>query len=133
MNLFFRRSIILLLFLLQGLSPLVHAHVQTDNGYNGLHIEGISILAGKSCQFASLENIGHTDAVIGMRPAIQQQNLSLTSGSKNNSIGNSYVQHLSIPHLIEKHSHFSFSAFLNKLSIYLSIIAPRAPPVNTVV
>lgn len=82
MSLFFRRSIILLLFLLQGLSPLVHAHahahVHADGGEYGLHIDGVSVLTEKNVQFASLESIGHFDVVIGMRSAIQQKKLPIS-------------------------------------------------------
>ena len=128
MNLFFSRSIIFLLFLLQGLSPLVHAHVQADGGEYGLHIDGISVLAEKNAQFTSLESIGHSDAVIDMRSAVQQKKL-LVSNPDNGVSASApcFVKSL----FIEKLLQFSLPAFQKKLSISLSIIAPRAPPAST--
>lgn len=129
MSLFFRRSIILLLFLLQGLSPLVHAHVHADGGEYGLHIDGVSVLTEKNVQFASLESIGHFDVVIGMRSAIQQKKLPISDLS-DYGVSN-YGQHFTKSHFIEKQTQFWLPVFQKKLSIYLSIIAPRAPPANT--
>ncbi len=129
MSLFFRRSIILLLLLLQGLSPLVHAHVQSDGGEYGLHIDGVSVFAEKDVQFSSLESIGHFDAVIGMRPAIQQKKLSISYFPNYGVSG--YEQHFIKSHVTEKPTQLLEPVFQKKLSIYLSIIAPRAPPANT--
>ncbi len=128
MNLFFHRMIILLLFVLQGLAPLVHAHVQTDCGESGLHIDGISVLTEKYSQFTSLKTIGHSDVVLGMRSAIQHKKLLINDypvkGYRDHS-ARYFIQAL----FIEKQL-FSSSPpiFQNKLSINLSIIAPRAPP-----
>lgn len=128
MNLFFHRTIVLLLLLLQGVSPLVHAHVHADGGESGLHIDGISVLLEKDSQFTSLKTIGHSDAVMGMRSAIQHKTQLINDLPMSGFIGQ-YGHHFIQPYLLEKKVLlYSPPPFQNKLSTYLSIIAPRAPP-----
>lgn len=126
MKLFFHRSIIVLLLLLQGFSPLVHAHVIADGGENGLHIDGISVQADKSPQISSFKSVGHADIVIGMQSAVQQKNLLL----------------IDVPNVSRKADETPFLLpFIEKRIVFFSTIsesnsvvefsstAPRAPPV----
>jgi len=129
MNLFFRQSIIVLLLLLQGLSPLVHAHVQEDTGEYGLHIDGFRALTENSPQFSAFDSIAHTDVVIGMRPAIRQKNL-LSSDLPNTGL-NEATQDFTQAALVEKRLLYDLSVFVIEASIDLSVIAPRAPPFIT--
>jgi len=126
MILFGRQIIILLLLLLQGLSPLVHAHVQVDNGEYGLHIEGVSVQIKENAQFSSIEVIGHVDTVIGMKPAIQHNKLLKTDQPASRR---SFFESLSIHPSVKDDKRF-FCSFigLSGSSVTLSNIAPRAPP-----
>jgi len=126
MNLFFRHFIVILLLLLQGLSPLVHAHVQQDSGEYGLHIDGISVPTQNNLQFSALKSIGHSDVVIGMRSAILQKNF-LETDLPVASVCECTQYILQSP-FKAKQVQFSLLIFQNKPSINLSIIAPRAPP-----
>jgi hypothetical protein len=125
MNLFFRRSIILLLFVLQGFAPLVHAHVQEDGGEYGLHIYGINLAAEKIPQFSSIKAKGHSEVTIGLRSAIQHKNLLINDLPI--SCFTDYTQYSVCPPFKEP-LQFSLLVFQNKPSINLSICSPRAPP-----
>lgn len=125
MNLFFRQSIIVLLLVLQGLSPLVHAHVQEDTGEYGLHVDGFQILTENNPQISAFDSIAHEDVVIGMRSAIQQKNL--LNNMQNTGLdcsGSHYRQ----ADFVEKQLMFCLPELANKRQINLSNIAPRAPP-----
>jgi len=125
MKLFFHQSIILLLLLLQGVTPLVHAHVSGDGSEYGLHIDGISSSVEKSSQLLSFESISHTDIVIGMQAAVQQKNKLFvelpTFGHANH---NKLIKLLVIEN---QPLFFSFVSSLGSVT-YRFISAPRAPP-----
>ncbi len=125
MNLFFQQFIIALLLVLQGFSPLVHAHVEADHSETGLHIEGL-LPTVDSQQHSAMQAAGHADTVIGMCSAIQQKNLLLKSMQdqdvdNNNfcSVSNVYVTH-QIP--------VAQPEWLGIHAISFSELAPRAPP-----
>lgn len=126
MIIFGRQIIILLLLLLQGLSPLVHAHVQVDDGEYGLHIDGISIQIEGNSPLSSIKATGHVDSVIGMKSAIQQKNLLKTDQPASRI---SYFEQLftATSGKDNKRLFCSFIA-LSETSATLSNIAPRAPP-----
>jgi len=125
MKLLFHRSIILLLLLLQGFTPLVHAHVSGDGSEYGLHIDGISSSAEKSPQLSSFDSIGHTDIVIGMPAAVQQKNkLFVEIPSFSHTNHNKLIK----PLVIVKPSLFFSSIFLQRSVADRSSSAPRAPP-----
>jgi len=125
MILFGRQITILLLLLLQGLSPLVHAHVQVDDGEYGLHIEGINVQVKESPHSSSIERIGYIESVIGMKSAIQQKNLLKTDRSASQF---SYFEQLFFATYVNnKRLFFSFIS-LSDSSVILSNSAPRAPP-----
>lgn len=125
MNLVFRQSIIVLLLLLQGLSPLVHAHVQEDTGENGLHIDGFRVLTENGPQLSAFDSIAHADVVIGMRPAIRQK--ILASDLPNTGLNDATQDFIQATFVDKKHLYY-LSLFVIESSIDLSIIAPRAPP-----
>lgn len=131
MNLFLRQFIILLLLLLQGVSPLVHAHVHQDGGINGLHIDvdGFSTLSKQSPQNASLERVDHSGTVIGIRSAIQQKN-QLIKHHPDTGLDLQSL-HFSAPCFIENQLLYRSTVFADTVLINLSTIAPRAPPFST--
>jgi len=125
MKLLFHRSIILLLLLLQGFTPLVHAHVSGDGSEYGLHIDGISSSVGKSSQFSSFDSIGHTDIVIGMPAAVQQKNkLFVEIPSFSHTNHNKLIKRF----VIAKKLFLFSSNSLPRSVVDRSSSAPRAPP-----
>ncbi len=125
MNLYFRRSIILLLFVLQGFAPLVHAHVQEDGGEYGLHIDGIKLATEKIPELSSFKAKGHSEVTIGLRSAIQHKNLLISDLP---IAGFTDYTLYSIHPPFKAPLQFSLLVFQNKPSINLSIVSPRAPP-----
>lgn len=129
MNLQFHRFIILLLLVLQGFTPLVHAHVQmTGSVDEGIHIDGISRTWHEPGDALSLSTTDHSSRVIDMQAAIQQKKL-LLDGELLNPIyfdaGLKFIRLLSINKLIG----FSPPVLFIYPSVSLSAIAPRAPPI----
>jgi len=129
MNLLYRRFIILLLLVLQGFSPLVHAHVQAmDSNDNGIHIDEISRVWHDTGDALSFTNSEHIGTAIDMQAAITQKKL-LLGGELLSAIfidtKAQFIRFFTINKLIG----FSPPVFIVKSSISLSAIAPRAPPV----
>ena len=128
MNLQFHRVIILLLLVLQGFAPFVHAHVQTtDSVSDGIHIDEISRVWQESSDAASLSSRDHSSQVIDMQAAIQQKKLLLEGELLNAVFVDAefkFTQLLCINKLIG----FSPPVLLLKPPVSLSVIAPRAPP-----
>lgn len=125
MKLFFHQSIILLLLLLQGFTPLVHAHVTGDGSEYGLHIDGISSSVEKSPQLSSFESISHTDIVIGMPAAVQQKNKLFVELPFF-----AYVNHNKLIKPLVIENQLLFFSFVSSLGSDTgqSSSAPRAPP-----
>jgi len=119
----------LLLLILQGLSPLVHAHVHEDGGEYGLHIDGLTgqVSQRSELQLSSSEVVGHVHIAINMQPAIQQQNIL-----KANLPTFAFYKHqknFTSPLRIEKQLIFFSVALPNTPSYYLATHSSRAPPV----
>lgn len=129
MNLLYRRFIILLLLVLQGFTPLVHAHVQAmDNSGNGIHIDEISRVwhdAGDALLFSNSEHIG---TAIDMHAAITQKKLLLDGELSNILFVDAKLQFIRLS-VINKLIGFSPPIVIVKPSVSLSAIAPRAPPI----
>lgn len=125
MKLFIHRSIIVLLLLLQGISPLVHAHVNADGRENGLHIDGISAQLDKSRQALSFKSVGHADTVIGMQPTIQQKKILLIDLPDCSEKADEPP--FLLPFIEKRIVFFSTVSQSNSVVVYSSI-APRAPP-----
>ncbi len=131
MNLVFRRFIILLLLLLQGFSPLVHAHVKmVDNGDSGIHIDEISRAWQDVGHDLSLSSVNHTCAAIDMPSAIVAQKTLLLDGELSHTLfvdaRPKFIHKLIVNKLIG----FSPPVFIAPPSVSLSVIAPRAPPIR---
>jgi hypothetical protein len=128
MNLLYHRFIILLLLVLQGLSPLVHAHAQVvDNGDSGIHIDEISRIwqdAGDTLSFSNSEHA--TSPVIDMPAVITQKKLLLDSDLSHFLCADAKPQFI---HLFGINNTSAFAdVFIVQPSVSLSTIAPRAPP-----
>lgn len=127
MIIFYRQSIVALLLVLQGFSPLVHAHVQGSGVEYGLHIEGTAGRTDNIPELTSFQGCGHCDAVIGMRSAIQQKNL-LINKLADRDLDNMALKPV-LKVVVSQSSFYSSAECLHKHSISLSAIAPRAPPI----
>ncbi len=129
MNLLLRRFIILLLLVLQGFTPLVHAHVQImDSIDDGIHIDEISRVWHDTGDALSLSNSDHAGTVIDMQAAITQKKLLLDGELLSTLFVDTKPQFVHC-FIINKLMGFSPPIFIVKPSISLSAIAPRAPPV----
>jgi hypothetical protein len=70
------RLIVLLLLLLQGFTPLVHAHVGQAEGFNsdnGIHIDGLGFASAGDSQLSDFDQVGYYPLAIGINSAIQQK------------------------------------------------------------
>ena len=123
MILIVRRFIILLLLVLQGFAPLVHAHVHIVDSGDGVHIHGVTSVTSHEHQLSALDKFSCSSAAIGMHSAIQKKN------SLNADI--CYANHtdfVQFPQIIKKTVGFSPPRISLKSSLLLSASAPRAPP-----
>ncbi len=128
MNLFSRRLIICLLLLLQGFTPLVHAHVQMIGSIGeGIHIDEIS-RAWYQSDSAALSRVDDSAVAIDMQLAIEQKRLLLEGKLAHAIFFDTNVQ-LTHPLVFNKLIGFSPPIIFVVSSVYLSAIAPRAPPV----
>ncbi|WP_087871428.1 hypothetical protein [Bathymodiolus platifrons methanotrophic gill symbiont] len=73
MKIFIHRFILLLLLLLQGVSPLVHAHVHADGSNSGVHFHGINTPVNQRTEILALDILCHADAIIELKQAISQK------------------------------------------------------------
>ena len=128
MILFVRRFIILLLLVLQGFAPLVHAHVHIVDSDDGVHIHGVTSVASHEHQLSALDKFSCSSAAIGMHSAIQKKN-SLNADDLNaDSCDTNHTGFVQFPQLIKKTVGFSPPNISLKSSLLLSASAPRAPP-----
>lgn len=125
-----RRFIVLLLLLLQGFTPLVHAHVQMmDSVEDGLHIHHADSLVNQADPFSSLEVCRHSGPIIDMHAAIQQKRL--LEGEPVAISFSDYRHDFVLPLRAKIRIGFSPPSIVAiKSSINLSVIAPRAPPIS---
>ncbi|MDF1582525.1 MAG: hypothetical protein RQ733_07045 [Methyloprofundus sp.] len=129
MNIVLRRFIIMLLLVLQGFSPLVHAHVHIiDSNNSGIHIDEISRVWHSADHSLSLSSVDHTCAAIDMQTAIQQKKLLLAGELLNTIFVDAKLKFID-KRLVNKLIGFSPPIFIVKPAISLSVIAPRAPPI----
>jgi len=129
MNLLYRRFIILLLLVLQGFTPLVHAHVpMTDNGETGIHVDEISRVWHDTGDALSFSNSEHIGTAIDMQAAITQKKLLLDGELLSVIFVDPKAQFIRF-FVINKLIGFSPPIVTVKPSVSLSAIAPRAPPV----
>ncbi len=129
MNLLYRRFIILLLLVLQGFSPLVHAHVQAiDSNDSGIHIDEISRVWHDTSDALSFTNSEHIGTAIDMQSAITQKKLLLDSDLSHILFVDAKPKCICL-FVINKLIGFSPPVFIVQPSVSLSAIAPRAPPV----
>ncbi len=127
MKFFILRSIILLLLLLQGFTPLLHAHVLGYGVENGLHVDGIILQIEKIPQISSFENTYQSNIAISMSGAVQQKNQLLTDLPQLKGLN--YKQ-LVKKAVISKQINFFSPVSTASSIVELSSIAPRAPPFN---
>ena len=73
MKIFMQRTILLLLLAIQGVAPLVHAHVQGESNV-GVHFHGINVSVTQQTEIVALDIFGHCDAVIDIKLAVAQKN-----------------------------------------------------------
>ncbi|MBE0469689.1 MAG: hypothetical protein IBX55_09320 [Methyloprofundus sp.] len=127
MNLLFCRFIILFLLLLQGFTPLVHAHVQIiDDMANGIHIDQLSRAWDDTDTALSLSASDYAGTAIDMHAAIAQKKL-LLDGELANSLVFAAQAKFTRLFVINNTSAFA-DVFIVKPPVSLSAIAPRAPP-----
>ena len=127
MILVINRSIILLLLVLQGFAPLVHAHVHIIGSEDGVHIHGITTVTSHEHELSALDKFSCSNTAIGMYSAIQKKK-SLNADLNTDTCYLSYTGFVRIPVFIEKNVGFSPSDIALKSSLLLSTSAPRAPP-----
>ncbi len=126
------RLIILLLALLQGFAPLVHAHVQTDNGQAGIHLEGFAYADYDNSQVLSSKN-SECEAclVIGLGSAIQPKHLLMgDSAADEPQLYPVPADITKLPVFIKKQVGFSPPVRIDYFQVYSLSSAPRAPPVT---
>ncbi len=112
MKFFILRTIILLLLLLQGFTPLVHAHVSGHGIESGLHIDGIILQIEKNPQTSSFENIYQTNIAISISGAVQQKKQLL--------IGLSLLRDLNYNKLVKY-------AVINQQTLFFSLVFLLVP------
>ena len=127
MILVIRCSIILLLLVLQGFAPLVHAHVHIIDSEDGVHIHGITTAVSHEHQLSALDKFSCSSAAIGLHSAIQKKK-SLNADLNAETCYLSYTGFVRFPVYIEKTVGFSPPVIALKSSLLLSASAPRAPP-----
>lgn len=122
------RFIILLLLLLQGFTPLVHAHVQSVESGSGLHLHEFDSYIEKQTytSVSSLAFIDKSGAVIDMSAAIKQQT-SLIDNLDSSCFYFCVAVFLQQAFL-EKSLDFSPYQAVFTSAIRYSVSAPRAPP-----
>jgi len=120
------RFIILLLLVLQGFAPLVHAHVHISNTISGvIHINGLSV-GNVDRDIATIESVGRQHVAIEMSTAIQK-NQSLDDRF---DLHEFYIDTASCWYLpLSRHSlpGSSFATTIDS-SRFLFSSHPRAPP-----
>ena len=127
MILLINRFIIVLLLVLQGFAPLVHAHVHVINSDDGVHIHGITTASSHEHQFSALENISCSNTAIGMHPAITKKKaLSADLDSAACYFGSFDLNQFSV--LLENTVGFSPPDLILSSALSLSDSAPRGPP-----
>ncbi len=130
MNFLTMRLIILLLTLLQGFAPLVHAHVQRDNGQAGIHLEGFAYTNYENSQTLSKSSECEAYLVIGLGSAIQQKYLLVgDSATDEPQLYPIPADIIKLPVFIEKQVGFSPPVRIDYFQVFSLCSAPRAPPV----
>ena len=122
-----RRFIILLLLVLQGFTPLVHAHVHIIGSEEGIHIHGITSATSDEHQLSALDSFSCSDTAIGMHSAIQKKK-PLYADLNADTAYSGYIDFIRVPVFIIKTIGFSPPDISLKSSLLLSAFAPRAPP-----
>ena len=118
-----RRFIILLLLVLQGFAPLVHAHVHMVDSEHGVHIHGITSVTSHEFQLSALDNFSCVNTAIGMHSAIQKK-----KHLNADTCYVSYTDFVQFPVFIEKSVVFFPPGIDLKSALFLSDSTPRAPP-----
>jgi len=119
------RFIILLLFVLQGFAPLVHAHARINNTVSGMHINGFTS--------DNLELITTVITNSDYNPAIElgdaiQKNQNLVDNVDSQILYFDTAHPLKISILISNAIDFSIPIVYPPRFLFLSTSAPRAPP-----
>ncbi|MBT3811854.1 MAG: hypothetical protein HON51_05950 [Gammaproteobacteria bacterium] len=126
MKIFFHRSLLLLLLALQSVAPLVHAHLHVQAASNhSVHFHGFTVQVRQQSEIAALD-LGHCDALIGIKLTIVQKKLLECEPSNASLI---FRQTNSSP-AIALPIAMSPSAYLtlSKAALRLSTATPRGPP-----
>ena len=126
MKIFIQRTILLLLIALQGVAPLVHAHVQGENNI-GVHFHSINAQSYQQTEeVAALGFFAHCDAVIDITLAVVQKKL-LDCELSNDSVT---LSRILFPPAIVITTAIASSVYIlpAKQSIKLSTAMPRGPP-----
>ena len=126
MKIFIHRFILLLLLLLQCVSPLVHAHVHAEGSNNGVHFHGINAQASQQTEILALDILRHRVAIIELKQAIFQKKL-LDEESVNNHFSLRSIDIIP-PFSIAKHVAIATYTMPLIPSIRWSLVSPRAPP-----
>jgi len=130
MNFQTTQLIICLLTLLQGFAPLVHAHVQSDNGQAGIHLEGLAYADYDNSQILSKSSECEAHLVIGLGSAIQPKHLLVgDSAADEPQLYPVPADIIKLPVFIKKQVGFSPPARIDYFQVYPISSAPRAPPV----
>jgi len=127
MILLIRRSIILLLLVLQGFAPFVHAHVHIVGSDDGIHIHGITSVSSHEHQLSALDKFSCSNTAIGMQSAIAKKK-SLSAALNVDVYYVGYTDFVQFPVFITNYVGFSPPRIDLKSSLLLSESAPRAPP-----
>mgnify|MGYP000630252796 CR=1 FL=1 len=128
MMIFVRRVIIMLLLLLQGFSPLVHAHAQSVEDASGVHIHlyQLNVDADTAPTIISADIVGHSGMQDNLHSSIALPNLlDMEHGWSCFIMAKIACLHASI---IDKYVIFFPHIDAIKPALTVSISAPRAPP-----
>ncbi|NOQ15977.1 MAG: hypothetical protein GQ581_02865 [Methyloprofundus sp.] len=128
MMIFARRVIIMLLLLLQGFSPLVHAHVQSVDDVSGVHMHLYQLNADADTVSAitSADIVGHSGMQDNLHSSIELPNLlDMEHGWPCFVMSKIACLQISI---VDKYVTFSPHIDTIKPALIVSISAPRAPP-----
>ena len=128
-----RRLIILLLFVLQGFAPLLHAHAHLVESEDGVHIHGVTTVIAHAHEHehesSGLDKMACAQTTFGLHSAIQKKSALETDESLFAFISTADFFQLAV--IINQKIGFSPPPTDIKPSLFTLNSAPRAPPVFT--
>lgn len=121
-----RRFMLLLLLILQGFAPLLHAHVQLHGVATGVHMHGFNIPIFQGVEVHAQDAADNCQAIIDIKLAISAQKVLNSEVERSHSS-------LRAPDLIAPHARENYHELVTIRSVFIpstrfSTQIPRAPP-----